>query len=86
VITCDGSAISFQTLSQCVREGNDLRESVERWRSASEDQQEENTELVSKITAQATEIQALKSSCTDLQSKLNMAELLTHQVRDQLPS
>ena len=77
--------MSVQTLSQCMRENGDLRESVEQWKSASEDQQEENTELVSKVTAQAVEIHALQSSCTDLQSKPNMAELLTHQVRgDQL--
>ena len=59
-----------------------MRESVERLRGALEEQREENTELVSKVTAQAAELHTLQNSCTDLQSRLNMAELLTQQVRE----
>ena len=57
-----------------------MRESMERLRGALEEQREENTELVSKVTAQAAELHTLQNSCTDLQSRLNMAELLTQQV------
>ena len=58
-----------------------LRDAVDRLRASLEDQQQENTELISKITSQAAEITNLRNSNTDLQSKLNMAELLTQQVR-----
>ena len=74
--------LSPQVLSQCEQENGDLRESVERLRGALEEQREENTELVSKVTAQAAEVHTLQNSCTDLQSRLNMAELLTQQVRE----
>lgn len=75
-------SLSAQVLSQCEHENGDLRESVERLRGALEEQREENTELVSKVTAQAAELHTLQNSCTDLQSRLNMAELLTQQVRE----
>ena len=51
-----------------------LRDAVDRLRASLEDQQQENTELISKITSQAAEITNLRNSNTDLQSKLNMAE------------
>ena len=75
-----GVSLSPQVLSQCEHENVDLRESMERLRGALEEQREENTELVSKVTAQAAELHTLQNSCTDLQSRLNMAELLTQQV------
>ena len=59
-----------------------MRESLERLRGTLEEQREENTELVSKVTAQAAELHTLQNSRTDLQSRLNMAELLTQQVRE----
>ena len=74
--------LSPQALSQCEQENGDLRESLERLRGTLEEQREENTELVSKVTAQAAELHTLQNSCTDLQSRLNMAELLTQQVRE----
>ena len=54
---------------------------MEKVRGTLEDQQEENTELISKITAQSAEISSIKNTNADLQSKLAMAELLVQQVR-----
>ena len=82
ILTSLLECLSAQVLSQCEHENGDLRESVERLRGALEEQREENTELVSKVTAQAAELHTLQNSCTDLQSRLNMAELLTQQVRE----
>ncbi len=53
---------------------------MERLRSSLEDQRQENTELISKITSQAAEINALQTANTELQSKLNMSELLAQQL------
>ena len=53
---------------------------VERLQGSLEEQQQENTELISKITSQAAELSSLQTSHDDLQSRLNMAELLTQQV------
>ena len=69
-----------QSLSHTTGECVDLRQSVERLRSSLEDQQQENTELISKITSQSADIHSLQTTNTELQSKLNMAELLAQQV------
>ena len=69
-----------KALSQSVGEGSRLRENVEKLRSLLEDQQEENTELISKITAQSAEISSVKNANVELQSKLGMSELLNQQV------
>ena len=61
-------------------EREELRKSLEHLRSSLEDQQEEGTELISKVAAQSAEIVQLQSINTDLQSKLTMSELLTQQV------
>ena len=57
-----------------------LQRSLERVRTSLEDQREEGTELISKVTTQAAEILRLQGNNSDLQSKLNMAELLSQQV------
>ena len=57
-----------------------MKRTVEQLRSSLEDQQQENTELISKITSQAAEMNRLQTNNTELQSKLNMAELLAQQV------
>lgn len=61
-------------------ENAELRRSLERLRASLEDQQEEGTELISKVTAQSAEIVQLQDANTELRSKLSMAELLTQQV------
>lgn len=70
-----------KALTQSQAESNRLRENMEKVRGTLEDQQEENTELISKITAQSAEISSIKNTNADLQSKLAMAELLVQQVR-----
>ncbi len=59
---------------------SELQLSLERLRAALEDQQEESTELISKVTAHSAEMAQLRSTNMELQSKLSMAELLTQQV------
>ena len=71
-----------KALSRSETECNKLRENVDKLRGLLEDQREENTELISKITAQSAEIGSIKSSNVELQSKLAMAELLAQQVRN----
>ena len=71
-----------KALSRSETECSKLRENVEKLRGLLEDQREENTELISKITAQSAEIGSIKSSNVELQSKLAMAELLAQQVRN----
>ena len=57
-----------------------LQKSLERVRASLEDQREEGTELISKVTTQAAELVRLQGDNADLQSRLNMAELLSQQV------
>ena len=57
-----------------------LNQTVERLKASLEEQQQEGTELISKVTSQAADIQRLQSENTELQSRLNMAEVLTQQV------
>lgn len=57
-----------------------LQAAVERMRAAVEEQRMENTELVSKVTSQSSEVSRLLSANTELQSRVNMAELLAEQV------
>ncbi len=45
-----------------------------------EDQQQENTELVARVTTQSTELVALRDAATEMRGKLNMSELLQQQV------
>jgi predicted nuclease with TOPRIM domain len=61
-------------------ESAELRKSLERLRASLEEQQEESTELISRVTAQSAEIVQLQGMNVELQSKLSMAELLTQQV------
>ena len=61
-------------------ESAELRKTLERLRASLEEQQEESTELISRVTAQSAEIVQLQDANTELQGKLNMAELLTQQV------
>lgn len=58
-----------------------LQAAMERMRSTLEEQRQENTELVSKVTSQSSEVIRLLSANTELQSRVNMAELLAEQVR-----
>ena len=57
----------------------ELQRSLDRLRASLEDQREEGTELVSKVTAQSAEIVRLQEANADLQSKLGMTELLLSQ-------
>ena len=78
----DELARSSKALSQSRSSYRESCDNVDRLRSLLEDQQQENTELISKITSQSAEVASLQASNTELQSKLNMAELLTQQVCD----
>ena len=62
-------------------ECGELRCSVERLKASLQDQWQENTELVSRVTSQAADILALQNANTELLSKLNMSELVAKQVR-----
>lgn len=73
-----------KALVQSQAESSRLKENLEKLRSLLEDQQEENTELISKITAQSAEISSINSANVELQSKLGMAELLVQQVKHYL--
>ena len=53
---------------------------LDQLRTSLEDQREESTELISKVTAQSADIVKLQNANVELQSKINMAELLTQQV------
>ena len=76
----DELARSSKALAQSRSSYRKTCDNVDRLRGLLEDQQQENTELISKITSQSAEVAQLQSSNTELQSKLNMAELLTQQV------
>jgi len=69
-----------KALSQARSDGSKSDDGLTRMRCLLEDQQQENTELISKITSQAAELAKLQNANTELQSKLNMSELLTQQV------
>lgn len=73
-------AMKSRELEASKGERVELQRSLDRVRASLEDQREEGTELISKVTAQAAEIVRLQGNNTDLQSKLNMAELLSQQV------
>ena len=76
----------MQSFSQSSSQLEDLRQSVERQRASLEEQQQENTELISKVTSQAKEIHSLQSINTELQSKLNMTELRAQQLSSGAPT
>lgn len=71
-----------RALSQSEMECSKLRENVEKLRGLLEDQQEENTELISKITAQSAEVSTIKNANVELESRLAMSELLVQQVSE----
>ena len=59
---------------------------MERLQSSLEEQRQEGTELISKVTSQAALIQRLQAENTELQGQLNMAELLTQQLSAGTPT
>lgn len=70
----------LQALSQSVQGCQALQQSVGRLQAALEEQRQEGTELISKVTSQAADIQRLQSENTELRGQLSMAELLTQQL------
>ena len=79
---CDDKVAAAQVLVERDAEVRGLRATVERMTSLLEEQQQEGTELVSKVAAQSAEVSHLASANTELQSRLNLAELLAEQVRE----
>ena len=70
---------SFRELEAAKREKAELQRSLERLQASLEDQREEGTELISKVTTQSAEMVRLQEFNASLQGKLSMAELLLSQ-------
>ena len=72
---------SSKALAQARIDASEARDGLARIRGLLEDQQQENTELVARVTTQSTELVALRDTATEMRSKLNMSELLQQQVQ-----
>ena len=72
---------SSKALAQSRIDVSEARDGLARIRGLLEDQQQENTELVARVTTQSTELVALRDTATEMRSKLNMSELLQQQVQ-----
>ena len=72
---------SSKALAQSRIDASEARDGLARMRGLLEDQQQENTELVARVTTQSTELVALRDTATEMRSKLNMSELLQQQVQ-----
>ncbi len=72
---------SSKALAQSRIDVSEARDGLARMRGLLEDQQQENTELVARVTTQSTELVALRDTATEMRSKLNMSELLQQQVQ-----
>ena len=71
---------SSKSLTQSRIDTSEARDSLVKMRELLEDQQQESTELVARVTTQSTELVALRDAATEMRGKLNMSELLQQQV------
>lgn len=79
-VLSDELSRATKALTQSREETLQANKSLVKLKRSLEDEQQINTELTAKVTAQSAELCSLRTAVTDMKGKLSMAELLQQQV------